>query len=192
MKHQINPEDILPAAEYEKVRAARRAAIRPVKLNRRIEIGPHATFYFENYDTMWLQIQEMLRIEKGGAAQLAEELEAYNPMVPNGRELTATLMFEIEDEARRRVILGGLGGVEKTVELRFGGEVVRAVPEQDLDYSTADGKASSVQFLHFPFTSGQVMKFRTSEVVIAITHPRYGHMAVVPDAVRAELVKDFD
>lgn len=192
MKHEITPVDILAYAEYEKIRPARRAEIIARKKNRRVAVGPYATFYFENYETMWLQVQEMLRIEKGGAEQLEDELRAYNPMIPNGHELTATMMFEIEDEKRRRVILSALGHVERSVELRFSGEVVKAAAEADLDYTSAEGKASSVQFLHFAFTPAQVEKFKTgSEVMIAITHPNYGHIAILPEAVRAELAGDF-
>jgi len=193
MKHNITAADILPLAEYEYIRREKRATIVAMKKNRRVAVGPYATFYFENYDTMWLQIQEMLRIEKGGAAQLADELAAYNPMIPNGRELTATLMFEIEDENRRRTILSSIGHVEKTIELRFAGETLRATAEQDLDYTSAEGKASSVQFLHFGFTPEQILKFRApgQEVIIAITHANYGHMAVIPQIVREELNKDF-
>ena len=193
MKTSITPADILPLPDYEKIRAAKRAAIRAIKANRRVSVGPYATFYFENYETMWLQIQEMLRIEKGGDAQLHDELRAYNPMIPNGRELTATVMFEIEDPTRRAAILGTLGRVEKSIELRFGGETINAVAEQDLDYTSAEGKASSVQFVHFPFTAEQVLKFIApqQETILAITHPNYGHMARLPENVRTELKKDF-
>lgn len=194
MKHAITAADILPLDAYEKIRAEKRAAIVAAKKNRRVAVGPYATFYFENYDTMWLQIQEMMRIEKGGDEQLADELRAYNPMIPNGRELTATVMFEIEDETRRRAVLSTLGGVEKTVELRFDGETILATAEQDLDYTSAEGKASSVQFLHFPFTAAQVLKFIAPDrqVVIAVTHANYGHMAILPEQVRQELARDFD
>jgi hypothetical protein len=193
MKHTILPTDILPLAEYENIRAEKRAALREIKKNRRVSVGPYATFYFENYDTMWLQIQEMLRIEKGGDVQLQDELRAYNPMIPNGRELTATLMFEIEDPTRRATVLASLGGVEQTIELRFGGEIIKGKAEQDLDYTSAEGKASSVQFLHFPFTPTQIEKFIApgQEITVAITHPHYGHMAALPQNVRTELAKDF-
>ncbi len=193
MKHSITATDILSVADYEEIRAKKRAAIMEMKKNRRVSVGPYATFYFENYDTMWLQIQEMLRIEKGGDAQLTEELRAYNPMVPNGQELTATVMFEITDPARRQAVLSVLGGVEQTIELRFGGETVKGVAEQDLDYTSAEGKASSVQFLHFPFTAAQIAKFTTpeQEVTLAITHPHYGHMAILPPPVRCALTQDL-
>lgn len=193
MKREITAADILSNDDYARIRDEKRAALIAIKRNRRVAVGPYATFYFENYDTMWLQVQEMLRIEKGGAEQLADELRAYNPMIPNGRELTATLMFEIDDPVRRATVLASLGGVEKTIELRFGGEVVTGQPEQDLDYTSAAGKASSVQFVHFPFTAAQLLKFRVpgTEVVLAIAHPSYGHMAMLPPAVKQELLNDF-
>lgn len=193
MKREITAGDILSNDDYARVRDKKRAALIAIKKNRRVSLGPYATFYFENYDTMWLQIQEMLRIEKGGAEQLVDELRAYNPLVPNGRELTATVMFEIDDPVRRADVLAKLGGVENQMELRVGGEVVQGRAERDLDYTSAEGKASSVQFVHFPFTAEQILKFRSreNEIVLAITHPAYGHMAVVPQAVRQELAKDF-
>lgn len=193
MKHQLTNADILPPAEYERVRGEKRGAIMALKKRRRVAVGPYATFGFENLDTMWLQVQEMLRIEKGGDAQLVDELRAYNPLIPNGRELVATVMFEIEDPVRRQVILGSLGGVEKKMEMRLGGEIIAGQAEEDLDYTSAEGKASSVQFVHFPFTAAQIMRFRAqdAEVILAITHPHYGHMAVLPHDVREELAKDF-
>jgi hypothetical protein len=192
MKHELAAADILSLEAYERIRDEKRRAVREMKANRRVSVGPYATFYFENYDTMWLQVQEMLRIEKGGAAQLADELEAYNPMVPKGNELTATMMFEIENPDRRRQVLSKLGGVERMMELRCGGEAVKGEIEQDLDYTTPDGKVSSVLFLHFRFAPGQAAKFFApgAEIAIAITHPEYSHIAIMPPAVKAELAKD--
>jgi hypothetical protein len=194
MKHTLTAADILPYEAYEKIRTDKRAAMIALKKIRRVAVGPYATFYFENYDTMWLQIQEMLRIEKGGAEQLQDELQAYAPLVPNGNELTATVMLEIEDPKRRAMVLASLGGVQDCIELRFGGEVVKAKAEVDLDYTSDEGKASSVQFVHFPFTAEQKTKFCSgkTEILLAITHPHYGHMAVIPEATRQEFAKDFE
>ncbi|HEU0118707.1 MAG TPA: DUF3501 family protein [Alphaproteobacteria bacterium] len=194
MKHEITSADILPLKDYEAIRAQKRTAIIATKQNRRMPVGPYAAFYFENYDTMWMQVQEMLRIEKGGEEQLKDELRAYNPLIPNGRELTATVMFQIDDPVRRAQVLATLGGVENHMEIRLGGEVIKGKAEEDLDYTSEEGKASSVQFVHFPFTSAQVLKFRDpgAEVVLAIVHPQYSHMAVMPQAVKQELAKDFD
>jgi hypothetical protein len=193
MKRELTAADILAFDEYERVRAEKRGAIIAMKKNRRVAVGPYATFYFENYDTMWLQVQEMLRIEKGGAEQLQDELRAYAPLVPKGNELVATVMLEIEDEKRRAAMLATLGGIQDGIELRFGGDVIKADAERDLDYTSAAGKASSVQFVHFRFTPQQILRFRSpsAEIILAITHPNYGHMAVMPDSVRQELMKDF-
>jgi len=190
---QIDASAILPAAEYAKVRADRRKRITEIKKNRRLEVGPFATFYFENYDTMLHQVHEMLFIEKGGAEQLPDELAAYNPLIPRGSELVATVMFEIDDPLRRARVLGNLGGVEHKAFIRVGGEVVRGVPEDDQDRTRDDGKASSVQFIRFPFTAALVAAFKggAGDVVVGFDHPNYGHMAVMPAAVREALAQDF-
>jgi hypothetical protein len=190
---KLTPEDILPAAEYRKRRKEERQRVLDLKRHRRVEVGPVATFYFENRETMWLQIQEMLYIEKAGPEQIPDELAAYNPLIPNGVELIATVMFEIDDPLRRKNFLARLGGVENTAFLEFDGETVVGAPEQDVDRTTAEGKASSVQFIHFLFTADQIRKFSVpgTRVVIGFKHSSYPHMAVMPDEVRAELAKDF-
>jgi hypothetical protein len=192
-KHELVAADILPAAEYAKNRKEHRRRVTEMKRNRRVEVGPYVTFYFECYDTMWLQVQEMVYIEKGGEAQVPDELAAYNPLIPQGDELVATFMIEIDDPARRARVLGGLGGIEETAFLRVAGEMIRARAEADQDRTNAEGKASSVQFVHFPFTPAQIATFSKpgTEVVIGFDHPQYGHMAAMPEAVRAELAKDF-
>mgnify|MGYP000497098232 CR=1 FL=1 len=193
-KHEITAADIMAMEDYAKVRKARRAQVTELKKNRRVHVGPDATFYFESFDTIWHQIHEMLHIERGGAAQIADELNAYNPLVPNGRELVATLMFEIDDEDRRAAFLAGLGGVEETVTISLNGETVRGIPEADVDRTNADGKASSIQFIHFPFTARQIEAFKAAgaEVTLAIGHDKYAHMAKLPENVRAALADDFD
>ncbi len=192
-KRQITRADILPLEDYIKVRKERHAALIAQKKHRRIEIGPVATCYFENFDTMLHQVQEMLYIERGGEEQIADELAAYNPMIPNGRELTATVMFEIDDPIRRKNFLSRLGGVEETMFIRFGGREVIGVPEEDVDRTNADGKASSVQFIHFPFTDDDVAAFRTADqVLVGFAHDQYGHMAVLTTGSRDALAADFD
>jgi hypothetical protein len=190
---KIEPSVILPLAEYGKLRADRRKRMSEIKKNRRLEVGPFATFYFESYDTMLHQVHEMLFIEKGGAEQLADELAAYNPLIPQGSELVATVMFEIDDPIRRARVLGMLGGVEHKAFLRVGTETIRGVAEEDQERTRDDGKASSVQFMRFPFTAAQVEAFRggTGDVIVGFDHPNYGHMAVMSPAVRQALSKDF-
>jgi hypothetical protein len=192
-ERKITPADLLPYADYAARRAEFRKALIPVKKSRRIEVGPFATFYFENYDTMWHQVQEMLHVEKGGEAQVAGELDAYNPLIPQGNELIATLMLEIEDAQRRDNALRQLAGVEECVSFEIDGTKVKAVPTEYEDRTTADGKTSSVHWLRFVFTPELRKAFASNEgrVMLAIEHPNYGHIAVVPPATRAELAKDF-
>ena len=190
---QITESDIIPLERYAGLRAERRRAMAAIKRNRRIELGPFVTFYFENYDTMLHQVQEMLFIERGGAEQVPDELAAYNPLIPNGSELTATVMIEIDDELRRRRVLAELGGIEEMFWLRVGGTQVMSRPEQDQERTNEQGKTSSVHFLHFPFAPAQIEGFRKpgAEIVVGCSHPRYQHMAIMPEAVREALARDF-
>jgi hypothetical protein len=191
--HRITPADILPPTEFAARRAELRQRLIAVKKNRRVEVGPFATFYFENYDTMWLQVQEMLHIEKGGVAQIEGELEAYNPLIPQGSELIATLMLEIDDPARRAATLLKLAGIEESVAMDVADMRIKAMPTEYEDRTTPEGKTSSVHWVRFGFTSESIVRFRNGEgrVALEITHPNYGHMAVLPAATRAELAKDF-
>jgi hypothetical protein len=190
---RIVPQDLLPLADYERRRTALRADLIPMKKQRRIDVGPFATFYFENYATMWLQVQEMLRIEKGGDEQVPGELEAYNPLIPQGRELIATLMLGIDDAQRRNTILRGLSGIEETVFMEVGGSTIHATPTEYEDRTTPDGKTSSVHWLRFAFTPEQIAAFgdESQRVILGIGHKNYGHMAMLPMPMRAALAKDF-
>ena len=193
-QRKIVPADLLPDAEFAARRKTWRAELLPVKRLRRIELGPYCTFYFESYETMLFQVQEMLLIEKGGAAQVPDELEAYNPLIPQGSELVATVMFEIEDPQRRARELMRLGGIEDRAFIEVGGERIRGEPDQTRENTTPEGKASSVQFLRFRFTPAQIAAFRApgARVMVGFDHPNYGHLAVMPEPVRAALVRDFD
>src|SRR5690242_10546912 len=190
---KIEPSAIVPLPQYAGERAERRKRMAEIKRNRRLEVGPFATFYFESYDTMLHQVHEMLFIEKGGAEQLPDELAAYNPLIPQGAELVATVMFEIDDPLRRARVLATLGGVENKAFIRIRGEVVRGIAEEDQERSREDGKASSVQFIRFPFTAPQIAAFKSGEgdVIVGFDHGNYGHMAVMPPAVRQALAQDF-
>src|SRR4051812_21386882 len=151
-QRKITPQDLLSLTEYESRRKGLKQNLIPVKKQRRVEVGPFATFYFENYATMWLQVQEMLRIEKGGDEQIPGELEAYNPLIPQGDELIATLMLEIEDANRRNAVLLTLGGIEEHAFMEVGPEKIRATPTEYDDRTTPDGKTSSVHWLRFKLT----------------------------------------
>ena len=190
---KITRADILSDTEYNARRAELRAASIAQKRDRRMEVGPYATFYFENYQSMWLQVQEMLRIEKGGAGQIDGELEAYNPLIPQGAELIATVMIEIEDADRRDRELRKLGHIEETAFLEIGADRIAGTPTDYEDRTTAEGKTSSVHWLRFTFTPAQIAAFRGGQerIVLGFTHAAYGHMAVMPETVRAALAGDF-
>lgn len=193
-KKDITRDDIMPMERYAAVRKQMRQELRPHKVRRQVSLGPVATATFESYDSMLHQVHEMLYIERGGEAQIDDELSAYNPMIPKGRDLACTVMFEIDDRPRRQAFLAELGGIEETMFLRFAGEEIAGQPETDVDRTTADGKASSVQFIHFHFTDGQAAKFRQpgTEVVLGFTHPQYPHTATLPEETRAALAEDLD
>jgi hypothetical protein len=192
-KRQITSADILPVEQYARERRRFKQEISAIKQHRRVEVGPYATFYFENYETMWHQVHEMLHIERGGERQIKDELDAYNPLIPQGDELIATVMFEIEDPKRRDRELARLGGVENKIYLSIAGERAQGVADPTRDNTSPEGKASSVQFIRFPLTASQKAKFRTAamEVVCGIDHPNYRHMAVMPEEVHAALAEDL-
>ena len=193
-RRRLTREDIMPPGDYAAIRSDRRKRITEIKRRRRVEVGPFATFYFENYETMRHQVQEMLHIERGGEAQIEDELAAYNPLVPQGKELVATVMFEIDDPARRTGVLARLGGIEEHVFLDVAGQRIRGEPDPTRENTSHEGKASSVQFLRFPFSEDQIARFKTpgAQRIAGFDHPNYGHMAVLPEPVRAALAEDFD
>ena len=184
---------ILDDAAYVAERKQRRRHIITLKRHRRIAVGPHAVLHFENFATMLYQIQEMLWIEKGGQEQLEDELRAYAPLVPNGRELVATMMLEIDDKAAREDILPQLGNIDSHVFLELGGEKSVAQPEQDVERTTEAGRASSVHFLHFPLSQAQMDALRDSsgEIAVVIDHPRYAHRALLSEEQKRALASDL-
>ena len=193
-KREIQKEDIMPLDVYTKQRKELRKNILEFKKDRRVPLGPYATFYFESYETMLAQVQEMLYIEKGGDEQLKDELSAYNPLVPNGKELTATLMFEIDNPVSRAAFLGKVGGIEEKVFMKIDGDLIKAVPEEDVDRTSAEGKASSVQFIHFKFSDEQIKNFKSnmSKVEIGIDHKDYSHSTRLNDSTKKSLSADFN
>jgi hypothetical protein len=192
-KREIEKNDIMPLDVYTKKRKELRKGIVEYKKNRRVPLGPYATFYFESYETMLAQVQEMLYIEKGGDDQLKDELAAYNPLVPNGKELTATLMFEIDNPVSRAAFLGKVGGIEEKVYMKIDGDLIKAVPEEDVDRTSSEGKASSVQFIHFKFNDEQIKKFRSdsSNIEIGIDHNEYSHSTKLNAETVKSLILDF-
>ena len=190
---RIEKIDLIPADVYSKSRKQIRKDLVEFKKNRRIALGPYATFYFESFETMVAQVQEMLHIEKGGDEQLKDELIAYNPLVPNGKELTATLMFEIDNPISRGAFLGKVGGIEENIFMRIDNETIKAVPENDVDRTSAQGKASSVQFIHFKFKDDQIHRFKSGRVNIelGIDHKEYSHTTKLTEDNLKSLSLDF-
>ena len=190
---EVTKSDLMPIEEYSKKRKTIRKEIVNYKKNRRIPLGPYANFYFESYETMKAQIQEMLYIEKGGDEQLKDELAAYNPLIPNGKELVATLMFEIDNPDIRLNFLNKVGGIEEKVFIKIGKDKIIAIPEKDLDRTSDEGKASSVQFIHFNFSEEQIKNFNdiNNEIIIGIDHKLYNHMSKISEETRKALSKDF-
>jgi Protein of unknown function (DUF3501) len=193
-QRQLTRDDFLPPAEYLPVRRERRRQVSELKRRRRVEIGPFAIFNFENFETVQHQIQEMLYIEKGGDAQLKEELEAYGPLLPQGTDLVATVMFEIDDPVLRGEELVRIGGIENHAYIDVDGQRVRSEPDPTRENTSAEGKASAVQFFKFAFTPDLIARFRTPgvQIVVGFDHPNYAQMAALPDSMREALAQDFD
>jgi len=192
-KKQIEKQDLIPEDIYANNRKKIRKELVEFKKNRRIALGPYATFYFESFETMLAQVQEMLHIEKGGEEQLEDELNAYNPLVPKGKELTATLMFEIDNPVSRATFLKKVGGIEKKVFIKIDDEVVKAVPEEDVDRTSDEGKASSVQFIHFKLNDNQIIKFKKNiaNIELGIDHKEYFHTTKLTEKNIQSLSADF-
>ena len=190
----IQKSDLLAPDVYEKNRRQMRKDLVEFKKDRRVPLGPYATFYFECYETMLAQVQEMLHIEKGGDEQLNDELTAYNPLIPNGKELISTLMFEIDNPVIRATFLGKLGGVEENVFIKIDNDVIYGKPEIDVDRTSVEGKASSVQFIHFEFDQNQISKFKGNNVSIelGIDHKEYSHSTKLSESTIKALSSDFN
>ena len=192
-KKQIEKKDLISEDIYVKNRKQIRKDLVEFKKDRRIALGPYATFYFESFETMVAQVQEMLHIEKGGDEQLKDELIAYNPLVQNGKELVATLMFEIDNPLSRGAFLGKVGGIEEKIFIKIDNEEVKATPENDVDRTSAEGKASSVQFIHFKFSEDQINKFKSGDtsIELGIDHKEYAHTTKLTEDNIKSLLSDF-
>ena len=193
-KKEIQKNDIMPLDLYTRQRKELRKNIVEFKKDRRVSLGPYATFYFESYETMLAQVQEMLYIEKGGDEQLKDELAAYNPLIPNGNELIATLMFEIDNPVTRAAFLSKVGGIEEKVFMKINNQSIKAIPEEDVDRTSAEGKASSVQFVHFRLNEQQIEKFKSdnNSIEIGIDHNQYSHTTKLTNATVKSLSMDFN
>ncbi|MCB1685283.1 MAG: DUF3501 family protein [Pseudomonadales bacterium] len=180
--------------QYAEQRPAFRAEVIEHKKPRRVPVGAHATFYFEDFLTMKYQVQEMLRVERiFDAKEILAELEAYNPLIPDGRNLKATFMIEYPDPEERRVALGRLGGIEDTLWLQAEGQPrIPAIANEDMERSRED-KASAVHFLRFELDDGTIAAFKAGgRVQLGIDHPQLKEsVTLTPDQLQA-LAADLD
>ena len=193
--NRLRREDLFSLEQYAAERPAFRARVIRHKRSRRLPIGPNATLHFEDRLTMQYQVQEILRTERIFEPEEVEaELEAYNPLIPDGSNWKATFMIEFDDEDERRAAHGRLVGIEDRVRVRVGGsDPVWAVADEDLDRSTGE-KTSSVHFLRFELPPEAAAAARGgAPVAFDIDHPAYSHEAApAPEAVRASLAADLD
>ena len=194
MTNDIQPKEIYARKDYMNLRTQLRKEIVDRKRKRRIDIGPYVTLYFENRDTIIHQINEMVFIENGGSEQIKEEITAYKSLVPNGSELVATVMVEIDNPLKRSEALSKMGGFEERFLIKVNDRDIIGKAELDVDRTTADGKASSVQFVHFNFSDEDIKLFKNenSKVQLAIEHETYAHSTILQDETKKELSGDFE
>ena len=194
----LTSADILPLQIYEKIRPSKKQEILLLKEARRIAVGPDVTFYFENTQTIWWQIQEMLRIEKGGTEQIADELVAYNPLIPvkceKGYEISATMMIEIDDPLRRQAVLKQLFGIDQHIMFELPNSTIPAfcIDSTDERNRESDKKTSAVHFLKWLVPADRVSAFLSEDVYITINHSYYSFKAIVPLLLRDSFKADFE
>ncbi len=191
---KLTRQDLFSLEKYSEIRNDFRAKVIAHKKNRRVPLGEHAALYFEDALTMQYQIQEMLRIEKiFEAAGIQEELDVYNPLIPDGSNWKATFMVEYADEEERRAALAKLVGIEKDIWMRVEGfDPVPPIANEDLERSTED-KTASVHFMRFELTPDMVAAIKSgAEISAGISHRNYqATLAPLPKAIRDSLASDL-
>ena len=189
---KIARESLLTLEAYARERSIMRADVISHKLNRRVQLGGHVTLIFEDEKTIRYQVQEMLRAERAFEdLAIREELDAYNPLIPDGSNFKATMMIEYPDPLERARELARLVGVEDRVSLSVGSEVICAMADEDLDREN-DVKTSAVHFLRFELSVSAVNAVKSGAAMrLAIDHPNYSFEALLPDHVRASLCMDL-
>lgn len=191
---KLTTTDLWSLEEYHKRRPTFRQEVLAHKRDRQAPIGPNVTLYFEDRVTIQYQIQEMLRAERIFESEaIAEELAAYNPLIPDGTNLKATMMLEYPDVAERRAALARLAGIEDTVYLEVPNVGrVRAHADEDLERSNEE-KTSAVHFLRFELEEPLRAALKSgAPLVLRVEHAEYRHESTVPDNVRKALVADLD
>lgn len=192
MKKLVKSE-LYSLEEYSNMRAKFRTNIRAHKKNRIVRIGENISLHFEDYQTMLYQVQEMLRAEKIFESEgILEEIETYNPLIPDGSNLKATMMIQFDDVADRKVALENMIGIERATWVQVEGfEKVNPIANEDLERETEE-KTSSVHFLRFEFTEQMVQAAKKGVAIKAgVDHSAYQHELTLPDNIRESLVSDF-
>lgn len=192
--NKLQRQDLLSLEAYAAQRASFRARVMAHKKNRTVHLGPHLTLAFEDRLTIQYQVQEMLRIERIFEAEgIDEELEAYNPLIPDGKNLKATLFVEYADAARRKLALARLVGIEHQIALVVSGHApVAAIADEDMDRSTEE-KTSAVHFLRFELDDSTIEDWKAgATVTLASTHPEMREKVTLSDSLRKALMADFE
>ncbi|MBC52891.1 MAG: hypothetical protein CMQ34_03555 [Gammaproteobacteria bacterium] len=192
--HNLTLADIGTLAQYQQRRHDIRRAMIAHKQNRRVALGPHVTLHFEDWHTMKYQVQEMMRAENLHDEQdIAQELAAYNPLIPDGNNLKCTLMIELSDPGQRQQALRKLVGLEHSIDLQIGNNApVNAIADEDLIRTTTD-KTSAVHFLRFQFTAEMIAAACAgAHWTLASRHPAYAYQVTpLPDNIVNALCRDF-
>jgi hypothetical protein len=190
---KLTRQDLYSLEQYSEMRPAFRQRVMEHKKNRRVDVGPNFTLYFEDRLTIQYQVQEMLRIEKIFDAEgIMEELGAYNPLIPDGSNLKCTAMIEFGDVGLRKKRLAEMVGIENRVWARVDGyEKVFAISNEDLERST-DEKTSAVHFMRFEFTRDMINELLGgADLEFGSDHENYLHSATAPENVCQALAGDF-
>jgi len=190
---RVEVGEVLNLHEYEKVRQARRAAIIALKAKRRVQVGRYLSFVFENRDTVWFQIQEMVRAERiVDEAKIAEEVDVYNDLLPGPGELAATMMIEIAESGEVKPVLDRLLGIDTRdyVRLEVGPHVIVGRFESGRSDEEL-GKISAVHFVRFSLPVEARRVFSTSAVALAVEHPNERARTVLSDDTRRSLAEDL-
>ena len=193
MTNLLKREDLFSLEEYAEQRSNIRKNVMNVKKLREVNLGEHIRLLFENHQTVQYQIQEMLRIEKIFEADgIQDELDVYNPLIPDGSNLKATMMIEYTDVVERTKALSNLIGVEKSIYFQVGNhQNVYAICNEDLERET-DEKTSSVHFMRFEFDQSMIVDFcKGAKIKIGVSHPNYNCEIILEKRVQDELNQDF-
>ena len=190
---KLKIEDLLSLEDYDNQREVIKKDLINHKKNRTVSIGEHVILLFENYSTIKYQVQEMLRIEKiFNKKEIQEEIDAYNPLIPDGDNLKATMLIMYPDVDERKVMLSKLHGIENNIWLSCGSDKIIAFADEDLERST-DNKTSAVHFLRFQLEQDDITELlSSSKISLGVNHSEYNKEIELAPDTRASLVKDLN